>query len=91
MAHATDIVGYTYNADLYCSDCILTALGVSGNYDPRQYTTEEALTAAASGEFFDIDRHDESSFGSGDFPKVVFRTMLEDGDRCGSCGEILGE
>jgi hypothetical protein len=36
-----------------------------------------------------IDREDESSYDSGEFPKVVFRDMTDD-DTCGSRGRTLG-
>lgn len=37
-----------------------------------------------------MDRYDERTFDSDDFPKVVFRDQLSDGDTCGTCGEALG-
>jgi len=87
MAHATDIVGYTYRADVYCPRCIVGKL-IANFSDIAEYRG--------------INRMDESTFDSGEFPKVVFRDMLvaDDGDwadgepntdRCGSCGEVLGE
>lgn len=55
-------------------------------------------------ERFGIDRADERSFDSGDFPKVIFGNQVHDGchadngyepgqcaDRCGGCGQHLGE
>jgi hypothetical protein len=36
-----------------------------------------------------IDREDEYSFDSGDFPKVIFASSVEDGECCGRCGNEL--
>jgi hypothetical protein len=36
-----------------------------------------------------IDRHDETSFHSSEFPKVVLRVDLAAGDRCGACHHEL--
>lgn len=98
MAHTTDIVGYTYSADLYCPSCIIAQLptGEGGAFDgwalaPGVHmSAEDNLNEIAAA--FCIDRHDEWSFDSGDFPKVAFRDMLNgDSDHCASCGEVLGE
>jgi hypothetical protein len=81
--HGTDIVGYTFNGDEYCPGCILNMFGNVLD------TSAEALMdreAAALG----IDRQDERSYDSGDFPKVIFGSDVEsDEERCGGCGESL--
>jgi len=81
MASATDIVGYTYAADLYCCECVLRAVGTTGAEVSERYV-EPTLDQLA--QKLGIDRHDESSFDSGDFPKVVFRDMLES-ETCSLC------
>ena len=94
MAHATDIVGYTWQADLLCPTCVPKHFPYTGA------TAEEVLDNGATWE--GVDRTDESSFDSstfGDwgepndlvFPKVVFRSMLDGTEACGDCGETLGE
>ena len=79
---ATDIVGYTYNADQYCPDCILK---------PEQigfaFSVEAVLDVVAR--FMDIDRYDEKTFDSGTFPKVIFESQIEDDERCGKCNNRL--
>ncbi len=30
--------------------------------------------------------YDETTFDSGDFPKVIFSSQLEDTEHCGACG-----
>lgn len=96
MAHATDIVGYTFNADQYCPQCVISALptGDGEAFDGWAVapgapfiSTEDNLAEIA--EAFGIDRMDEHSFDSSEFPKVIFRSSLEDDEHCGDCGELL--
>jgi hypothetical protein len=61
-----DIVAYTFNADIYCPNCIVGAY--NGNSD--DYDAETMLSLLASG--LGIERNDEESFDSSEFPKVVF-------------------
>jgi hypothetical protein len=90
MGHATEIVGYTYSADMYCPACIVAELVRRGEANPYHDTfqTEAALDSLAIDQ--DIDRYDEYTFNSDDFPKVVSRSQ-EDGycTHCGRCGEPL--
>lgn len=92
------IAGYTYAAEIYCPSCTETFFQ---QYAPNTPTlTEDVLNAAAS--VLGIDRMDERSFDSGDFPKVVLSGAVHDGcteengyapgqcgNRCGSCGEVI--
>jgi hypothetical protein len=90
MAHSTDIVGYTHQADNYCPACILTVLVGTHNVSTTDPEGEFGLTPIAINR--GIDRDDEASFDSGGFPKVLFRDRLGDlYERCGRCGEELGE
>lgn len=93
----TDIVAYTLNADLYCPDCVLDVLptGEGQAYDgwalapgADPMTTEANLDEIAAA--FGIDREDEHTFDSNEFPKVVFGDQVESDDHCGSCGEVIG-
>ena len=63
----TDVVGYTFRADLYCPGCALIVAAER----PLASSVEAQLDliAVRSG----MDRQDERSFDSGDFPKVLFR------------------
>lgn len=84
---AFDIVGYTFNADEYCPDCIVGAYNGNSN----DYDSETMLDILAGGK--GIDRMDESSFDSGYFPKVIFASQVEsaESDICGSCHQPLVE
>lgn len=89
---AWTIVGYTFNADNYCPSCIIDALptGDGEKYDGwagTLVTYEEALEEIAIA--FGIDREDEASFDSGDFPKAIFASDVEDDEYCGECHSPL--
>ena len=80
---SSEIPAYSFNADTYCRACILSVLDAEelmfhGDTDP-----EESLDIVA--EARGIDRYDERSFDSGDFPKVVFDYMLEGDEKCAKC------
>jgi hypothetical protein len=88
---ADTIVGYTYQADLYCPGCIVgQVLAANPHIHSTRLdyaTTEGDLDRLAN--LLAVDRYDEATFDSGDFPKVVFAGMLEGDDRCGKCGGEL--
>lgn len=90
---AYDIVGYAFQADTYCVDC---------TRDLAQAQTFAAGSATSWGDcgsaedilaewagLLGIDRHDETSYDSDEFPKVVFASMVEGNERCGGCYEKL--
>lgn len=95
MPRPDDIIGYSFQCDTYCSACIINAMP-TGEGEPFdgwalakgvKMSAEENLAEIA--ETFGIDRMDERSFDSMDFPKVIFRDMIEEGEFCGLCGETL--
>lgn len=87
MPHLWDIVAYTYCADNYCGDCVIDKL--DDRYDiPIANTVEDALYTIGYANGY--DRDEEATYDSDDFPKVVFRDQLEDGEVCGKCGKELG-
>lgn len=77
-----DIVAYTYKADMYEPVALIEkmieveAIDEELGEDPRDFLPEVTLTELA--ERRGIDRDDERSFDSDDFPKVVFRDQYED-------------
>lgn len=90
---AYSIVGYIYQADIYCPSCILHVLptGEGEAFDGWKdvsgtMTAEENLDELAAA--FGIDRYNEESFDSGEFPKVVFASDSPD-DYCGRCDEYI--
>jgi hypothetical protein len=86
MGHG-DIEAYAYQADLYCPRCMVRFFD---HVAPRLPRYPELILELAA-ELLGINREDESSFDSGDFPKVVLGINLNDDryDHCGSCGDCL--
>jgi hypothetical protein len=89
---ATDIVGYTFNADIYCPSHIVARLTHNPgdvNYCCATIVEPEPhldLIARIDG----INREDESTYDSDEFPKVIFASQVEsDDDRCATCHEPL--
>jgi hypothetical protein len=96
--HATDIVAYTYNAEILCPSCTLVAMGANKTTSAIQVNTERVLDFCAN--TLGFDRSDESSVDSSEFPKVVFASQVNpweevngsamaDDERCDVCGEPL--
>lgn len=92
------IVGYMYEADLYCPEHIVEQLArrqwaadpvEAGRVIERcaRDSAESALDALAHD--LAIEREDETTFDSDDFPKVVLAGMLDGDEHCGKCGEEL--
>lgn len=94
---AWEIVGYAFRADTYCPSDIVGALP-TGEGEPFDgwalapgvhMTTEDNLDEIAFA--FGIDRQDEHSFDSWDFPKVIFASSVEDDEYCAVCARPLFE
>lgn len=92
---SSDVAAYTYKADVYHPGCavleVLKTDGLEGH--GLSSDNEDALDLLAR--FRGIDRMDETSFDSDDFPKVVFfdqvsdLTRESDRDYCGRCHGAL--
>ena len=81
------IVGYSYKAANYCNDCIVKEVA---GITPKHYLTgdtEYALSYIAKN--MNIDRMDERTYDSDDFPKVIFADQVEDDETCSNCGQTL--
>lgn len=91
MTQPFDIVGYTYQADNYCKVCTIQRMISQRKAAPAalELPAEEALDQIASANA--IDRYDETTFDSGDFPKVIFRDSATDDETCGLCGKPLND
>lgn len=84
---ADAIVAYTYRADIYCPGCIVQML--TDDEFLQSVNTELALNFMAENWAMPLDRGDESTFDSDDFPKVVFSSQVEEAENCGECGEEI--
>lgn len=87
MRHATDIVGYIYKAEQYTPEGVIAALATGPGQDfdgwalaegSDPLSPEENLDEIAAA--FGIDRHDEHTYDSDHFPKVIFASQVEDDD-----------
>lgn len=91
---ATDVVAYTYQADTYHPACVLRAMGYTQRTAERVDVETELDELARERRIY---RHDESSYDSDDFPKVIFESDLEPTDEdghpyvCGVCQNYLDE
>lgn len=89
------IIGYTFRADIYGNCCIVNALTTLERFDGWALgegvamSVEDNLNEIARA--FQIDRMDERSFDSDEFPKVIFSSMVEGIEACGGCGEAISE
>ncbi len=87
--NSAEIIAYTYRADIYCPKCIIKELAKRNPISPAGFDmpVEDVLNqvAGANG----IDRGDEATYDSDDFPKVVFAVYLEPSEVCGNCGNNL--
>ena len=87
---AWDIVAYNFQADVWCPGCMreyaiewVNSLIGSTSWNPEGMDVEDVIKKWA--DEIGLDYGDESSYDSGDFPKVVFYYMVEDTEHCGQC------
>ena len=87
-----DVVGYTYQAELVCRPCMrsIAANQIEARGWNSEYVSLDRLMSTWATDIAGVDEGDESSFDSGDFPKVVFADQNQADDTCGRCGETLG-
>ena len=105
--HRSTVVGYSFNADTYCDDCMRTiAIRQALNAGSATMWGDSGTAEQTVGEWASmvgIDRFDERSYDSSEFPKVVFADsahaacMPENGyesgqcaDRCAQCHNSIG-
>lgn len=78
---STRVIGYTYRAENYTPEGLAEQMLTEGTLSYRRYSLlniEEGLDLLAKG--LEINRNDESSFDSSDFPKVILGTDGVDED-----------
>jgi hypothetical protein len=86
---AWTIVGYTYKAENLCLDC---AHGAARRENPDPALVESMSVETELNDWANtvgIDRDDEESYDSNDFPKVIFVSMVEWWERCDECNAEL--
>lgn len=82
---AWTIVGYTFNAETLCAYCVASKF----QKVPALAVAQVEVCLDGEAKFKGIDRYDESSFDSDEFPKVIFASDVEEHETCDECGEEL--
>ena len=80
------IAGYIYKADIYCPTCAMETYAKAHNtliVDPPESFFDQQANLAG------VDREEETSFDSDEFPKMVFTWDASNQDTCGKCGKSL--
>ena len=80
-----EVAAYAYRGEIHCPACVIEAMIVAGYASPaaRDMPAEDVLDQCA--EAAAIDRADETSFDSAEFPKFVFLDQVRNADACGHC------
>jgi len=88
--NGTDIAGYLFAADPFCASCIRELFIPFDLIGDPERTTEEILDLVASER--GIQRHEEASFSTYEFPKPIYVSDVTGGDICIFCGKpLIGE
>lgn len=84
-----EIAAYAYRAEMLCPACTIEALISAGDAAPaaRDMPAETVLDQCAGA--LAVDRDDEATFDSGEFPKVVHLDQVAADERCGACRQKL--
>ena len=84
-----ELAAYLYRAELYCPACIIEALIAARDASPaaRDMPPETVLDQCADA--MAIDRADETTYDSDEFPKVLHLDATTDDDTCGTCHQPL--
>ena len=96
---ADTIVGYTFKAETLCPACtfkaVLADLRIDGPLGTKAATDLWNEDTEAMLDFFapicdpPVDRQDEYTFDSDDFPKVLFSAFLDEDEACCNCSRWL--
>lgn len=88
-----EIVGYTFKTDTLCVDCA-REIAVAGTLRAGSATmwsdcgtTEQIMAEWAS--LIGIDRMEEHTYDSSEFPKAILHYQVEGVARCDKCGMQL--
>lgn len=88
-----DIVGYTYKAENVHPRCLKLDTAEGGAFDGWALASGVRMSVEANlnevAAAFGIDRMNERTFNSDEFPKVIFADSIEDGECCSACGTPL--
>jgi hypothetical protein len=82
-----EVAAYAYRASLLCPPCLIEAMIATRDASPaaRDMLVEDVLDQCAAAD--PIDRTDETTFDSYEFPKVVHVDQLPAAVACDGCHE----
>lgn len=84
-----EVVGYIYQANIYCSGCIDDVVIESLSEDERSRINAFVPDMDEVAREFGFDPGDESSYDSDEYPKVFFSDQCVNEERCGRCDRNL--
>lgn len=84
-----EIAAYSYRAEILCPACTIEALIAARDAAPaaRDMPAEAVLDQCAGA--LAVDRDDETTFDSHEFPKVVHLDQVVADEQCGACRQNL--
>lgn len=84
-----EIAAYSYRAEIFCPACTIEALIAAEDATPaaRDIPVEAVLDQCAGA--LAVDRDDETTFDSDEFPKVVHLDGVAADEQCGACRQNL--
>lgn len=85
--NGTTITGYLYGGETYCTDCIYDLFLPFDLINSRDRSTEDVLDYIAHQR--SINRHDENSYSSYQFPHPLLLADTSEADVCDLCGRRL--
>ena len=92
MSVITAAAGFTFKADIFCPACIVPAMAATPEYEGWglaegvDIEIEENLDEMAAA--FGVDRDNEYSFDSDEFPKPISADQAN-GEACSNCGDEI--
>lgn len=85
-----EITGYVFKAETFCPRCLKRKMYVDGFIDKtlKSQSTEDMLDLLADD--LKVNRNDEWTFDSDNFPKVIFKSDSElIPDFCNACNKFV--
>lgn len=87
--NAAEIIGYTFDADQFHPNCLISGMVLARELSPAALDMSNEAVLDQHAGALGIDREDEHSFDSSEFPKVIFADQVTEDDICGHCGNEL--
>lgn len=83
------VVAYTYQAENLCPDCTKGKVYSThrDSLSPAAADLEAEVLLDQLAEYLMLDREDEHTFDSDDFPKVILSVQVDESEDCDECGE----